>query len=141
MPALRNFLFNTKDITVEEINQYTISLGLDTESSVIEWMQLDNIYKTTTTARWKLILKLFKWMSWKKYRPDIYDCDDFADALRFRLKLLTLHNAVGVAIGSIPAGYHAWTVIYATDSLMFIEPQTMKLIDLHGEYKMYKLRM
>lgn len=99
----------------------------------ITWEQMDNRYFTVKYKKWNIILVLFKWISWKRYRPEVYDCDDFAHTFRSFISTFAGINTVGVVIGTfydIDEEYrHAWNIIITEEGDYYmLEPQTMKFV-------------
>ena len=68
-------------------------------------------------------------ISEKKYRKEVYDCDDFAFAIFAAIRAKYSGIPFGVVIGTTVEGVpHAWNVfISIDDEIWFIEPQSDKI--------------
>jgi len=82
---------------------------------------LDSQYYYTDSAGWAIILCDLVFKS-SLYKPDRFDCDNYA------LKAMSLCaerfglNTMGMVIGNIPQGRHAFNIIYLGDTFLFWEP-------------------
>lgn len=122
---LRDKLLGTQSLPVEAVINQLTRLGTN-----ISWEQLDNNYWTIGELKWRVILKLFSWIGWRKWKPERYDCDDFAQAFSFWLKRATGLNSVGICEGDWNGTRHAWGIIVTTTGVLMVEPQTMKVVDV-----------
>ena len=91
-------------------------------------LMLDRIYNSYTLDTIQDTLKI-NGISEKRYRKEIYDCDDFAfatfAAVRAKLSGVPFGVVIGITVKGVP---HAWNIFVDTDDkIWFIEPQSDKI--------------
>ena len=98
-------------------------------------MLLDLWYKVVDLNTWKEIIQSDTLNSIKKWKRDVFDCDNFAIVFMAHVEELYEINSVGLAIGKIYdansnklVGYHAFNVIVVKEGndleVYLYEPQT-----------------
>ena len=94
----------------------------------VDWKDSPNESMTTTPECWAEILNHLL-VDRRKYVKDLYDCDNFAEALSADISRHYGLNAKLYVQGDSPLGYHAWNIIVAIDEagdhvVFQVEPQT-----------------
>jgi len=101
---------------------------------------LDRRYRVTTIDEWYKIIKSDNLNEVKKWKEDVFDCDNFAMAIVARVNEMYELNSIGIAIGTLKdaetmemLGKHAYNVIAAdvdgTVKLFILEPQTDEIVE------------
>jgi len=91
----------------------------------------DRQYYSIPLAKWKEIIDV-DWTNHKKYIVDRFDCDNFAFYFASSMAMQFGLNTCGVAYGKMGDEGHAFNVIYATDGIKILEPQTDDWVDYTG---------
>ena len=100
---------------------------------------LDRRYRVTTLDKWKEIIESDTLNEIKKWKKDVFDCDNFALAMVAHVNEVYELNSIGFAIGTVKkpstleeVGKHAYNVIAAKDNgkltLYILEPQNDEIV-------------
>lgn len=97
----------------------------------------DGNYLAPTSVSEMSDAKTFNPFEYLPYRPDIYDCENYASSYKSFAAFLWGTNTMGVVYDW--SGSHAYNVIvYSNGEVEFYEPQDNKTVELGSEEK-YKL--
>ena len=86
---------------------------------------------------WRLVIQ-YTGVESGRYRPERYDCDDFACALKAAVGRKLAVNGVGLVVDS--SGQHAYNALLVVEEdgaagIAFLEPQNDRLVASHtGQY-------
>ena len=101
----------------------------------LQLAEVDVDYLALTEADWQKVLK-FTTVAWKVYKPEYFDCDDFAVCQKALISLHFNINGCGWVLDS--SGEHSYNVILVCDAAgdrlhtRIVEPQQ----DAEVPYKM-----
>lgn len=96
----------------------------------------DTNYYAPTPSSVPAIQALGSAQVWLPYRPDRFDCENYAQAVSVLSAFVAGANAVGVVIDW--GGNHAYNAIVDSEGeLYFYEPQSLRMVEL-GESERYQ---
>ena len=98
--------------------------------SSLQAILVDSRYRALSLDDWRTVIAATT-DSWKQYKSEVFDCDDFA---RCQAALVSLHyNVNGCGQVYDTSGQHSYNVILVTDgdsvSTRIVEPQTGRILD------------
>lgn len=103
------------------VNSFVEGYALDTE---IEWVFVDRDY----FAPHSLVSDIAVVAGWLPYRPERFDCEDYASLYKVMHAFVLGVNAVGIVIDW--TGGHAYNIVILSDGeVKLIEPQNGKVIE------------
>jgi len=91
------------------------------------WL-MDSQYETISKAK---LTELCCNMPDLSYIPETRDCDNFAFIYKGIADRTT--NAVGIVVGKVAGGFHAWNVALGEDGIYQVEPQNGLIV--HEGYR------
>lgn len=123
---MSKFIVKVEHVSSPEFETYTTSrtiirfrfkaLGLEMPIGM-----LDNSYFYTDLEGWGVVLGDLVFKS-SLYKKDKFDCDNYAlKAMNICAEKYGL-NTLGVAIGDIPQGRHAFNIFFTGENIMLWEP-------------------
>jgi hypothetical protein len=100
----------------------TMSIQLDRANLAHPFGVLDGKYQYSDLNGWVQVLGRLKQ---DKYITEFEDCEDLAMDATLESSETYRLNAIGLAVGSVPAGYHGYCILWVKDiGWMLFEPQS-----------------
>ena len=122
MCRLTRKLFTRTNFKVYELSGLALQIQLHLLGLEIPMGMLDSRYYTTDLEGWGKILYDLVFDS-NLYKKDKFDCDKYALKAKVTCAEKYGLNAIGVALGHIPGGYHGFNIFfYAEIGFMLFEP-------------------